>query len=106
VAGGGKAAGGQQRPDLVDGPGDGRAVHAVQHRHRLVRELEAQHYQGDQHAVAEGQPRARPGPGGATAPVAAAGCQHRLVLGGPGVGQLGDQLAEVSPWDAGEARMG
>ena len=37
--------------------------------------------------------------------IAAVG-QRGLVLGGPGVGQLGDELAQVLPGDAGEARMG
>jgi hypothetical protein len=32
--------------------------------------------------------------------------QRGLVLGGAGVGQLGDELAQVLPGDAGEARMG
>jgi hypothetical protein len=35
----GKAAGGQQRPDLVDRASDGRAVHPVQYRHGLVGKL-------------------------------------------------------------------
>jgi len=46
------------------------------------------------------------GAGGAAAWVAAAVGQRGLVLGGPGVGQLGDELAQVLPGDAGEARMG
>jgi hypothetical protein len=56
LAGDGEAAGGQQRPDLVDGAGDGGAIHPVQHRQGLVRELEAQNHEGHQDPVAEDQP--------------------------------------------------
>jgi hypothetical protein len=102
----GKATASQQRPDLADGAGDGRAVHAKQHRQGLVRELQAQVDQGHQHAVAEGQPVVGAGAAGAAAPMATAVGQPGLVLGGPGAGQLGDEVAEVLPGDAGEARMG
>ena len=89
-----------------DGTGDGCAVDPVQHRQGLVWELEPQHHQRHQHAVAEHQPRLGPGPGRAPTPMAAALGQRGLVLGGPGVGQLGDEGAKVLPRDAGEARMG
>jgi hypothetical protein len=65
-----------------------------------VRQLQAQHDQGGQHPVAQDQPLVRAGAGGA-----AVG-QRGLVLGGPGVGQLGDGLAQVLPGDAGEGRLG
>jgi hypothetical protein len=97
---------GQQRADLADGAGDGGAVDPEQHRQGLVRQLQAQHDQGGQHPVAQDQPLVGAGAGGAAAWVAAAVGQRGLVLGGPGVGQLGDELAQVLPGDAGEARMG
>ncbi len=57
---------------------------------------------------AEGQPVVGVGAGlgGATTPMAAAPGQRGLLLSGPGVGHLGDEVAEVLPGDAGEARMG
>jgi hypothetical protein len=106
LAGHGEAAGGQQRADLADGAGDGGAVDPEQYRQGLVRQLQAQHDQGGQHPVAQDQPLVGAGAGGAAAWVAAAVGQRGLVLGGPGVGQLGDELAQVLPGDAGEARMG
>jgi hypothetical protein len=38
--------------------------------------------------------------------MAAALGQRSLVLGDPGIGELGDEVAEVLPGDAGEARVG
>jgi hypothetical protein len=38
--------------------------------------------------------------------MAAAQLQRGLVLGGPKIGQFGDEVAEVLPGGAGEARMG
>src|SRR6266704_2553085 len=46
------------------------------------------------------------GAGGAAAWVAAAGAQRALVGGGPRVGELGDQVAQVLPRQSGEDRMG
>jgi hypothetical protein len=89
----------------MDRTGDGCAVHPIQHRQGLVRELESQHHQGHQHAVAEGQPRLGPGPGRTPTPMAAARCQRSLVLGGPGIGEFGDEGTKVLLGDAGEARM-
>jgi hypothetical protein len=106
LAGDREATGGKQRPDLVDGTGDGGAVHPVQHRQGLVGELQAQVHQGDQDPVAKDQPVARSGPLGALPPVPAALLQRVLVDGGPGIGQLGGQLTKVLPGDPGEARMG
>ena len=57
-----EAAGGQQRPDLVDRPGDGGVVHPIQHRQGLMGKLEAQDHQRHQDPVAQHQPVARPGP--------------------------------------------
>jgi len=106
LAGHGEAAGGQQRADLADGAGDGGAVDPEQHRQGLVRQLPPSTIR-----VANTPGRTRPaaggaGAGGAAAWVAAAVDQRGLVLGGPGVGQLGDELAQVLPGDASEARMG
>ena len=52
----------QQRADLMDGAGDGGAVHPVQHRQGLVGQLEAQDHQGDQHPVGEDQLVVGPAP--------------------------------------------
>jgi hypothetical protein len=106
LAGDGKPAGGQQRADLTDGAGDGGTVHPEQRCQGLVRELESQHDQGHQHTVAQGQPVVGAGVGGTAARLAAAAAQRGLVLGGPRVGHLGDEVAEVLLADAGEARMG
>jgi hypothetical protein len=105
LAGHGEAAGGQQRADLADGAGDGGAVDPEQHRQGLVRQLQAQHDQGHQHPVAHGQPLVGPAPAARRRGAAAVG-QCGLVLGGPGVGQFGDELAQVLPGDAGAARTG
>src|SRR6266545_178514 len=102
----GEAAAGQQGSDLVDGAGDGGAVHPAQHRQGLVGQLEAQNHQGDQDPIAEDQLMAGAGAGGAAAWVAAAGAQRALVGGGPRVGELGDQVAQVLPRQSGEDRMG
>ena len=69
LVGDGEATAGQQRPDLVHGAGDGGAVNAVQHSQGLVRQLQAQDHQRDQHAVTKtsrwwGRPRRRAGLGG------------------------------------------
>jgi hypothetical protein len=90
----------------MDGAGDGGAVHAIQHRQGLVRELEAQHHQRRQHPVAEGQPRLGPGTSSTTAPMAAALGEGAFVPRRPGVGQLDDKVAEVLPGEPGKARMG
>jgi hypothetical protein len=71
-----------------------------------VWELEPQADEGDQGPVKEDEPLLGPGPGGAAAHVTAAPLQGGLVGGGPGVGQLGDQLAKLLPGDPGEDRMG
>ena len=55
LAGHGEPAGGQQRPDLAHGAGDGGAVHPVKHRQRGVRELEPQDDQGGDDPVGERQ---------------------------------------------------
>jgi hypothetical protein len=101
-----EAACGQQRPDLGDRAGDGGAVDPVQHRQSVVRELQAQDDQGDQHPIDEDEPVAGAGPGSAAAWVAAALVQGGLVGGGPRVGELDDQLGEVLPGQTGEDTMG
>jgi hypothetical protein len=90
----------------MDRTGDGGAVDPVQHRQGLVRELEPQHHQGRQHAVTQDQPLLGPGPGGPPPRMAASAVQRTLVGGGPGVGQLSDQVAKVFPGQPGKARMG
>jgi hypothetical protein len=104
-AGDGEAALGQQGSDLVDGTGDGGAVHPIQHRQRVVGQLQAQDHQGGQDPVGEDQLVVGPGAGGTLAWVAAALVQGALARGGPRVGQLDDQLAKVLPGDPGEDRM-
>jgi hypothetical protein len=106
LVGDGKAAGGQQRADLADGAGDGGAVDAEQHPEGLMGQLGAQTDQGRQHPVAEGQPVAWAGAGRPAPGMAPALVEGGLAVGGPGVGQLDDEVAEVLPGDAGEARMG
>jgi hypothetical protein len=59
LAGHGKPARRQQRPDLTNGPGDRRAVHPVQQREGRVRKLEPQHNQGGGDPVGERQLVAR-----------------------------------------------
>jgi len=44
-----------QWPDLMDGPGDRRAVHPVEHRQGGMRQLEPQDHQGRDDPVDEGQ---------------------------------------------------
>ena len=105
VAGHREAAGRQQRPDLLDGPGDGRAVHAVEHRQRGVRELETQHDQGGDDPVGEHQLVVRAGARDALALMAAAITQPGLLLRHPRPGQLGDQLAQGTRWDTGADTM-
>jgi hypothetical protein len=102
----GEAAPGQQGSDLMDGTGDGGAVHPVQHPEGVVGQLEAQDHQGSQDSVGEDQLVVGPGPGGTLAWMAAALVQGALVGGGPRIGQLGDQLPQVLPRQAGEDRMG
>ena len=102
----GEAAPGQQGADLMDGTGDGGAVHPVQHPEGVVGQLEAQDHQGGQDSVGEDQLVVGPGAGGMLAWMAAALVQGALVGGGPRIGQLGDQLAQVLPRQAGEDRMG
>jgi hypothetical protein len=55
--------------------------------------LQAQHDQGGQDSVGEGQPVAWAGPGGTATRMPAALPQGGLVGGGPRVGELDDQLA-------------
>ncbi len=104
--GDGEAALGQQRSDLMDGAGDGGAVNPVQHRQRLVWELEAQVDQGDQDPVTNHQPVGGAGPGGAPPGVAATLVEVALVGGGPRGGQLSGQLGEMLPRQPGKDRMG
>jgi len=68
--------------------------------------LGAQHDEGDHDPVGEAEPLVGAGTGGPLAVVATALAEHALVGGGPRVGELGDQVGEVLPGDAGEARMG
>jgi hypothetical protein len=102
----GEAALGQQGSDLVDGTGNGGAVNPVQHRQRVMGQLEAQAHQGGQDPVAEDQLVVGAGAGGTLAWVAAALVQGALVGGGPRVDKLSGQLAKVLPGDPGEDRMG
>lgn len=101
----GEAALGQQGSDLVDGAGNGGAVHPVQHRQGLVGQLEPQDHQGGQHPIGEDQLVVGAGTGGTLAWVAAALLEGALVGGGPRVGELGDQLAQVLPRQPSEDRM-
>jgi hypothetical protein len=71
----------------------------------VVRQLEAQVRQGGQDPVAEDQLVVGPGASGTLTRVAAALPECALVGGGPRVGELGDELAQVLPGDAGEDRM-
>jgi len=68
--------------------------------------LGAQHDEGDHDPVGEAEPLVGAGTGGPLAVVATALAEHALVGGGPRVGELGDQVGEVLPGDAGEDRMG
>jgi hypothetical protein len=95
LAGDGEAAGGQRRPDLVDGAGDGGAIHPVQHRQGLVRELEAQNHEGHQDPVAEDQPVAGSASFGTLPQVTSALLQRALVGGRPWACEFGDQRAKV-----------
>jgi hypothetical protein len=72
----------------------------------VVGQLEAQGDQGGQDPVGEDQLVVGAGASGALAWVAAAGEQGGLVGGGPRLGELGEQLAEVLPGQPGEARIG
>jgi hypothetical protein len=89
----------------VNGAGDGGAVHPAQHRQRVVGQLEAQDHQGGQHPVAEDQLVVGAGADGTLTRVAAALLEGALVRGGPRVGELGGQLAQVLPRQPGEDRM-
>jgi hypothetical protein len=102
----GEAAPGQQGSDLMDGTGDGGAVHPVQHPEGVVGQSEAQDHRGGQDSVGEDQLVVGPRAGGTLAWIAAALVQGVLVGDGPRIGQLGDQLARVLPRQAGEDRMG
>src|SRR6266516_2376865 len=105
-AGDGEASLGQQWSELVDRAGDGVAVHAIQHRQRLVGQLQAQLHQGDQDPVAEDELVVGPGADGTLPRMASPLEQGTLVSGGPRVGEFGGQLAKVLPRQPGEARMG
>ena len=69
-------------------------------------QLEAQDHQGCQDPIGEDQLVVGPGAGGTLTQVAAALLEGALVGGGPRVGELGDQLAQVLPGQSGEDRMG
>jgi len=106
LAGHREAAGRQQRPDLVHGPGDRGAVHRVKEREGGVRELEPQDDQGSDDPVGERQfpVRARalsaqPVPAAPPLP------QPRFLPRGPRPGQFGDQLAQTATWQAGADTM-
>jgi hypothetical protein len=90
----------------MDGAGNGGAVHPVQHRQGVVGQLEPQAHQGGQDPVTEDQLVMGPGAGGTLTPVAAALLEGTLVGGGPGVGELGDQVAQVLLRQSGEAIEG
>jgi len=99
TAGHGEAAGCQQRPDLMDGAGDGRAVHAVEHRDGGVREMEPQDDQGGDDPVSEHQVMCRASACGPLPAAATAITQPRLLLRHPRPGQLTDQLAQGTTRD-------
>jgi hypothetical protein len=106
LAGDREAPGGQQRPDLVDRPGDGRAVHP----YSTVRVWCGSWNRSTTRVASTRSQKASrmmwAGAVGAPTGMGATLCQRGLVLGGPGVGQLSDEVTKVLPGDAGEARMG
>jgi hypothetical protein len=104
--GDGEATCGQQRPDFMDGAGDGGAVDPVQHRQGLVGQLQAQDHQGGQDPVTQDEALVGAGAGGALAWVAAALLEGAVVRGSPRAGQFGERLGEVLPGQPGEDRMG
>jgi geranyl diphosphate 2-C-methyltransferase len=99
LAGHREPAGGQQRPDLVHRPGDGRPVHLVEDRQRRMRQLEPQDDQGGDHPVRERQLMTRARACGAQPVMAPALPQPRLLPGQPRRGQLLDQRAEPAAAD-------
>jgi hypothetical protein len=103
--GDGEATRGQQRPDLVNGTGDGGAVNPIQRPQGLMGQLESQDHQSDEHPVTGDQPMGGAGPSGMPTRVAATLLQGTFVADGPWVGQLDDQLAKVLPGDPGEDWM-
>ena len=99
LAGDGEAPLGEQGTDLMDGPGDGRAVDAVEQREGAVRELEPQDDQGGDDPVGEHQVVTGARAGGPLPAAAAAITQPGLLRSDPRPGQLGDQLAEPAARD-------
>ena len=98
----GEPAGCEQRADLMDGAGDGGAVHLAERGEGGVRELVAQVNEGDDDAVGEGKVVVRAGAGCAQALVTPASAQPGLLAGHPAAGQIGNQLAEAARLQAGE----
>jgi hypothetical protein len=98
----GEPAGGEQRADLGDCPGDGGAVHLVKLCQGCVRELETQVDEGDDDAAGERQVVVRARARGAHPLVTPAFAQARLLGGGPGAGEIGDEPAEPLRLQPGE----
>ena len=105
AAGHGEPAGREQRADLMDCAGDGRAVHLVQLGESRMRELEPQVNECDDDAVGERQVVVRARAGGALALVSPPAEQPVFLGFRPGAGQLLDELAQGPAAEPGEDTM-
>jgi hypothetical protein len=98
----GEPAGREQGADLMDGAGDGGAVHLAERGDGGVRELVAQVNQGDDDTVGDRKVVVRAGAGCAQAVVTPAFAQPGLLRGHPVAREAGDELATAARLQAGE----